>query len=84
MPFTSAWVIRSPTGSDRHSSEATSLTAPSPAKSPAISSSRSVLSRTAVEDHVLDALAQQLGHLVVDLERAGVDDPMSSPAAIAW
>ena len=24
---------------------------------------------TAVEDHVLDPLAQQLGHLVVDLER---------------
>ena len=44
MPFTSAWVIRSPTGSDRHSSEATSLTEPSPAKSPAISRRRSVLS----------------------------------------
>ena len=29
---------------------------------------------TAVEDHVLDALAQQRVHLVVDLEGAGVDD----------
>ena len=36
---------------------------------------------TAVEQHVLDALEQVLGDLLVDLELAGVDDPHVEPGA---
>ncbi len=44
MPFTSACVMRSPTGSERHSSAATSATSPVPRYSSAMVSSRSAAS----------------------------------------
>ncbi len=43
-PFTSAWVIRSSTGIERHSWTTASCCSPVPAKSPATSTSRSVAS----------------------------------------
>ena len=80
MPLTSACVIRSPTGSERHSSVATSsLPRRSPRCFSAISSSRSVASGAPVEHHVLDPLAQLGLDLVVDDEHAGVDDAHVQP-----
>jgi hypothetical protein len=63
-----------PTGSDRHSSVATLLARHRPRRTRRRSPAAAPYCRTAVEDHVLDPLAQPLGHLVVDLEGAGVDD----------
>ncbi len=85
MPFTSACVIRSPTGSERHSSAAASTT--SPALLCCLGDLEQPLGGvgTAVEDDVLDPLAQ----LRLDLGRTttsapALTMPMSRPASIAW
>ena len=63
MPLTSAWVIRSPTGSDRHSSVADLLDRAVAGEVAGDLQQALGAVGAAVEDHVLDAVAQQLGHL---------------------
>ncbi len=73
-PLTSAWVIRSPIGSERHSRAATSCLLAAAAVG--LGDLEQALGGVgaAVEHDVLDALAQLGLDLVVDDQRAGVDD----------
>ncbi len=81
MPLTSACVMRSATGSSRHSSVAASAFSPLPRCASATSSRRSAASGTPVQHDVLDPLAQLGVDVVVGHQGAGVDDAHREPGA---